>query len=996
MCAATKSTSSKRPREAGDPAADRIEEIIPNADDKNENEDKKKRKRTSYACVRCRKRHIKCPGGNPCEKCKSVNVVCEYAEAEKKVVVSMKYLQKLHEEIATLKKQNANLRIRNKPGNSSFVPICVGENKPTLESVNLSLTSTNSNHSNQLKPGNDDPASTKPREALKNDASHSENNNDKNKIIKKNSTNNNTYNKYPNEIIPPFIDRQRRLVSSKTGEKFYVGSSSMTLFGLEVESMIPDNVLRRSNTHANGDMNPNERLSTVLEREGNAYRIYLGKTETRPGISVKFVLPSYSYSMLLIDTFITYNDGCFYFFNEGMVKENLRKTYSNNLSSNDSTKNFSNQDSIIETINFCKFLLIFAIGEMYLGTANDTNGMKLSSPRLPGSGFFQQASELFTGLFASGAIDNVAREGGVEVMLLYAFYLQVADCTVASYFYFGTALRASLILGLHVDVEKDTLNRYELEHRRRLWWTVYMFERMLSSKAGLPLSLTDDCISTELPEDFDMSHPSDNCKHYIFPEAEYIRNCVTIVQINALILSSLYQKEPTTNILPVIAELITKLFTWKENLPDFLKPNFQVPNFQISRLVTNIMTEYFQGINLAVRPLLFYLTTKQIRINKTSDVYIDLTKYSESILTLLNASFQGSINTIRSLWSLMPENMVALFGYMDREYLFTSAATLILFNVAFGVHDSTKDPLDHALFMFTKMKNLGNNPAELRRAQLIKLMQTLNFNNRMQELIDKYNSDSEDNILAGGSKSKQKKTELELSGQTQKQQPTFNKKLMNKERRMQVNNNRFIYQKNSAGSLNPGASGYRAPYTPPAAHGLLFDGNNIHNIDDIISGGSVAVSHPVSNTRSELLSNKDHDAETVDYPLSSTVNYLTHNNNSSDGLGNTDHPGADFMTSSGRDSPVPELQRLLNPSSMSFATDGNNHHNYSGGNTNNVMLENMMKTDFTETGYSNDLLNNLSGLGNRIDNELWDEITNQPTWLNDVSEEFQNLMNSIQ
>ena len=87
-------------------------------------------------------------------------------------------------------------------------------------------------------------------------------------------------------------------------------------------------------------------------------------------------------------------------------------------------------------------------------------------------------------------------------MLLYAFYLQVADCTIASYFYFGLALRAALILGWHVDADKENLNRFELEHRRRIWWTVYMYERMLSSKAGLPLSFADDSVSTELPIDF--------------------------------------------------------------------------------------------------------------------------------------------------------------------------------------------------------------------------------------------------------------------------------------------------------------------------------------------------------------------------------------------------------------------------------------------------------------------------------------------------------------
>lgn len=69
-----------------------------------------RQKRASLACIRCRTRHIRCPGGDPCRKCQLAKSKCEYVEADKKIVVSMKYLSKLHDEIARLKKDNAGLR----------------------------------------------------------------------------------------------------------------------------------------------------------------------------------------------------------------------------------------------------------------------------------------------------------------------------------------------------------------------------------------------------------------------------------------------------------------------------------------------------------------------------------------------------------------------------------------------------------------------------------------------------------------------------------------------------------------------------------------------------------------------------------------------------------------------------------------------------------------------------------------------------------------------
>ncbi|CAN3365807.1 proline utilization trans-activator [Diutina catenulata] len=661
-----------------------------------------KQKRTNVACIRCRSRHIRCPGGDPCKKCSLARAKCEYVEGEKKIVVSMKYLSRLHDDIARLKKENAGLRhqLQESPQHTT--------------------------------PGA--PAKPEPPEVI---------------------------DPHQGEVITPSLDKHGRMIESRTGEKLYVGSSSMTLFGLEIQNMASESPLASLPSPAPPTASPEARRETaILEMEGNAYKITLEKTNTRPGLSINFTLPSYSYAMLLVDTFINYNDGCFYFFNEGLVKRFLMNLYSGKtrdnhaiLKRNAAADDSPDDDTILETIWFCKILLIFAIGEMYLGTESDSHlqakrDKKDKKSTLPGAGFFYQASELFTGLFASGAIDNITKDGGIEVMLLYAFYLQVADCTVASYFYFGLALRSTLILGWHVDADKENLNRFELEHRRRIWWTVYMYERMLSSKAGLPLSFADDSVSTELPFDFhaDPVDDSDVRSCYIFPPADYINNCVTITQINAIILSSLYTKQPTVNILPVVTDLVQRLVNWKVNLPAYLRVDFSADNLRVSRLVVNLMTEYFQGINLAVRPLLFHFATKKLKESQQlhrENRYIDLTKFSKNVLSLLNSSFQASINTIKSIWALVPENMVALFGWMDREYLFTSASTLILFNASFGVHEATKEHLDHALIIFTKMKKLGNYPAALRRAQLLKLIKVLDFNGNTQDLIQKHDDVSE-------------------------------------------------------------------------------------------------------------------------------------------------------------------------------------------------------------------------------------------------------------
>lgn len=709
-----------------------------------------KRKTQAVACIRCRKRHMRCPGGDPCKKCVLAKTRCEYVEGDKKVVVSLKYLTKLHQDISRLKRDNATLRSNL---NQTLAPTSV---TPGVLDTTRTFEQNATFHAAGQQAFDTPVHERDPAAHMFTTSAVA-------------------------DIIHPTLDQYGRLIHARTGEKLYVGPSSMTLFGLEIQNMVPafassslfaptpGQPLPKTSTASPANQTPtrpkspdashyplSSRETRILEKEGNAYKITLTKTNTRPGISINFTLPSYSYAMLLVDTFVNYNDGCFYFFNEGLVKQFLINLYAGDSAANMAIlkRNYdhsllSEDDAILETLWFCKVMLIFAVGEMYLGTELSSQVRQPYSHEspakkntLPGSQFFYQASELFTGLFASGAIDNATKDGGIEAILLYAFYLQVADCTIASYFYFGLALRLALMLGWHVDAEKSGLNQFELEHRRRVWWTVYMYERMLSSKAGLPLSFSDESVSTELPQNLQGKLPTLDC--YIFPPAEYINNCVLITQINALILSQLYTRQPTVNILPVVSELVNKLLSWKSALPDFLQINYSEEELHVSRLIVNLMTEYFQGMNLAVRPLLFHFATKKLRelqSHTTTNRYIDLTKYPKNVSMLLNTSFQASINTIRSIWALVPENMVALFGWMDREYLFTALSTLILFSASFGVHEATKTHLDHALTIFTKMKRLGNYPAALRRAQLVKLISLLDFNGVMTELVEKHGDD---------------------------------------------------------------------------------------------------------------------------------------------------------------------------------------------------------------------------------------------------------------
>ncbi|SMN17699.1 similar to Saccharomyces cerevisiae YKL015W PUT3 Transcriptional activator of proline utilization genes [Maudiozyma saulgeensis] len=660
-----------------------------------------KKVRSVLACQTCRKKHLKCPGGEPCDRCRTSGATCEYVEPSKKIVVSVKYLSELQDAVQELKRENERLKAKK----SISLPLLDSEEHKRHSDAALSYAE-DEDETGDVGDSSDD------------------------------------------EIASTFAPRTGRIVELSLGQALFIGSSSMTLFGLEIQSLISTYV-----TNKQFKPMPMLKRDIITLRPSTLYRAISGTPNSVKQIrklgplhykvtfnssefyhappSLDLTMPSYPYAIVLIDKFISYNGGCFYFFNEGLVRHGIEIVYSGKTN----RKLYNN--ATLQLIWHCKVFLIFAIGEVYHRIGQETP-KDTEDAMLPGARWFLQASKIFNVVFSGEHLQLLTKEGGIEILLLYAFYLQVADNTVLAYFYFGQALRTCLVIGMHVDSQSDTLSRFQVEHQRRLWWTVYMFERMLSSKAGLPLSFTDYSISTELPADFDTSKPPKQYRYYTFPEAECLSNCVKIVQINGYILGQLYQRQPKDNVLPILRNIIKQLFQWKANLSERCQVDFSDTKLKITRQLTNLFTEYFQGINLAIRPLLFHFVSIQLKTFKDNNTYLNLQDYSDSTTMLLNCSLQASVNTIRSFWELMVPDVIAMFGYMDREYLFTSSCTLLLFTTTFGIHEQTYEHLDHALTMFNKMISLGNNAAELRRAQLLTLMINLDFHNLLKGLILKH------------------------------------------------------------------------------------------------------------------------------------------------------------------------------------------------------------------------------------------------------------------
>ncbi|KAK4975155.1 hypothetical protein LTR42_004365 [Elasticomyces elasticus] len=93
----------------------------------------------------------------------------------------------------------------------------------------------------------------------------------------------------------------------------------------------------------------------------------------------------------------------------------------------------------------------------------------------------------------------------VVTLLLLAVYSLRAEGGPGAWAYIGLAMRIAIDLGLHR--QTSTMNRlgFDVEMRKRLFWSCYTMDRQISIPLGRPFSISDSDIDVALPFDLDES-----------------------------------------------------------------------------------------------------------------------------------------------------------------------------------------------------------------------------------------------------------------------------------------------------------------------------------------------------------------------------------------------------------------------------------------------------------------------------------------------------------
>ncbi|KAI0543409.1 fungal-specific transcription factor domain-containing protein [Xylaria curta] len=347
-----------------------------------------------------------------------------------------------------------------------------------------------------------------------------------------------------------------------------------------------------------------------------------------------------------------------------------------------------------------RYWALFAIGELYIAKSIGAGGF-------PGLAYFAQASKTL------GYLDERPEVESVELYLLLSFYSTALNRRYSAYLFAGTAMRTAIVIGLHLNIPESQLPDFKLrEHRKRLFWTTYIIDRLCASNLNHPPAIQDDDIGVGLPSDVPISAPTEDDGDAYCDVAN-----IKLAGLLTAVIQSVYrvqtQAEGTcANLSSRVQVCLKSLQAWFGNLPARLKIDDNSMDEPHDLKIVSLHLRFYQCVILATRPLLLHALRVQIAASRSKASTPSL-KIPLSATALSQACIRCAHQSIRFLKRAWIDGTFVTFDCFFTQHLFSSLTILAISSVLDGIgcrHD--RDSYEEASHLLDQLKMAGNMVAQ--------------------------------------------------------------------------------------------------------------------------------------------------------------------------------------------------------------------------------------------------------------------------------------------
>ncbi|KXT14862.1 hypothetical protein AC579_745 [Pseudocercospora musae] len=345
----------------------------------------------------------------------------------------------------------------------------------------------------------------------------------------------------------------------------------------------------------------------------------------------------------------------------------------------------------------CQLFALLALGELY-----SNYNMPTADSTVPGTAFFIQAVSLLQDTYEVPSLEQV------QILLLLSFYANSIGRLKSAHVYCGIALRVGIGLGLHrTQACYTSMSPTLREYRRRLFWTLYLFDRLISSKLGYPLAIHDEDIDVEMPSMNGLSA----AEKEEFNDHLHLSAHVTLAKITGDILSDIYclPRNSRVSFVRRVHRVLKDLRTWDAELP---KP-LRIQADGSARDLYTLHMHFHLCIIQTTRPILLHIFKMQLHPPSSTKS----PGFSPVTLALADACTNAARTTNQLLSKLFVEGNLAMFGYFDAHYLFSSTLILIIATVM----EPSAGSSDAVQMAFNLLKTMSSNGNITAKSYLSKL-----------------------------------------------------------------------------------------------------------------------------------------------------------------------------------------------------------------------------------------------------------------------------------
>ncbi|KAJ5531970.1 hypothetical protein N7494_008522 [Penicillium frequentans] len=358
----------------------------------------------------------------------------------------------------------------------------------------------------------------------------------------------------------------------------------------------------------------------------------------------------------------------------------------------DELENAYRRSNFEDPILTCKFFALFALGEVYSVRSN-------SNPEcgVPGASFYANAMMLIPILPERPSLAHI------ESLLLLSLYSYFLNRRHSAFFLIGSAMRVGLTLGLHHNIpECQCPDPVDRQHRIRLWWAIYVYDRIYSSKAGWPNQLSDDDINVEMPSTI----PGDAYEEQ-FSDTEFLNASIALAGITGQVTEKVYsRKKQPDSFLQREQKLLMSLKQWSQALPPHVRLNRDGP---LPKNVISLHLQFNQCIILATRPILLYTLIQSRDAGHDKD---PAPSNAQTLKTLGDACIHAARNTHSLIVDEWANGTLPIFGYFYAHYIFSSALIIVVSSQIYSDHCNDFSLFETAYEILHAMSDHGNLAAQ--------------------------------------------------------------------------------------------------------------------------------------------------------------------------------------------------------------------------------------------------------------------------------------------